>query len=79
MQLRNLLGLAAVLSVASAQNITGKLGDAKEVTTNPAGVKYVAWFNTTHAKGWVNVTSTPTGVAFVMDVDNLPDDAPLSR
>ncbi|KAH8883595.1 Cu,Zn superoxide dismutase-like protein [Thozetella sp. PMI_491] len=72
---RGLLSLS--LSALVAAQTTGKLGDAKEVTTNPAGVTYGAWFNTTHALGWFNATSSTTGVDFMFDVDGLPTDGPL--
>ncbi len=77
MHIQNLLSLSTLLAISAAQT-TGKLGDAKEITTNPTGAKYAAWFNSTHAIGWVNATSSATGVVFVVDVDGLPTDGPLS-
>ena len=56
---------------------TGKLGDAKITTNNPAGVTYTAFLpnsNTTGVRGYVAATSNAngTGVSFNVNLYGFP-------
>jgi hypothetical protein len=66
-----LLGVLA--GIATAQNVTGALGDAQVVSNNPAGVSYQARL-TGKVSGSLNATTTQAGkaVSFTLEVSGLP-------
>ncbi|KAI9692651.1 MAG: hypothetical protein M1820_009485 [Bogoriella megaspora] len=72
----SLLALASILSPISAQ-VTGKLGDATVVTSNPAGAQYLATFPNSLInviRGRI-VASSPfggSGINFAVNIANLP-------
>lgn len=79
-----LFTLASGLALAHAQaptpvpGVTGKLGDARIVENNPAGVSYIATLpesDTTNIRGSVVGTSNSngTGVNFQISLSGLPD------
>lgn len=68
----SLLVLVSAFAVASAQNITGQLGDAQVVTNNPAGAAYQATL-TGKITGSINATSKAgKPVSFTLEVKGLP-------
>ncbi|KAI9754648.1 MAG: hypothetical protein M4579_004611 [Chaenotheca gracillima] len=68
-----LSGLALVNAQSSTSPVTGKLGDAQVVSTNPVGVTYVATLPGTSVKGSVSGSSASgTGVDFTVSFSNFP-------
>jgi hypothetical protein len=69
---KSLLAFLSLLGIATAQNITGALGDAQVVTNNPAGAAYRATL-TGKVSGSLNATSQAgKAVSFTLEVMGLP-------
>ncbi|OIW26708.1 hypothetical protein CONLIGDRAFT_646857 [Coniochaeta ligniaria NRRL 30616] len=67
-----LLVLLSSIALASAQNVTGQLGDAQVVSNNPAGAAYQATL-TGKVTGSINATSKAgKPVSFTLEVKGLP-------
>ncbi|KAM7208359.1 Cu,Zn superoxide dismutase-like protein [Naviculisporaceae sp. PSN 640] len=77
MRFSTTLPFLCALSGASAQNVTGQLGDAKAITNNPRGAIYTATLEgglTKTVKGKVVARSGPAGkgVVFNLTLSGLP-------
>lgn len=69
-----LLTILSACALAAGQT-TGKLGDAPEVTSNPAAA-YQAELEAGKISGWAKASSEAgKAVAFTITVDGLPEDA----
>ncbi|KAK3694519.1 Cu,Zn superoxide dismutase-like protein [Podospora appendiculata] len=68
----SLLG-AAALGVCQSSNVTGKLGDARQVRNNPViGEVWTAIFDSSSVKGVVTAVANTVGVNYTIDVTGLP-------
>lgn len=76
MRVTSFVSLLASATLAAAQapgaNVTGQLGDAKEIKNNPVGETWVATF-TGAVKGTVTAVGSALGVNYTVDVTGLPE------
>jgi hypothetical protein len=66
------LALVSILGIASAQNVTGQLGDAQVVTNNPAAAAYKATLTGKVTGSLLATSLARKPVSFTLDVKGLP-------